>query len=200
MKSFARYFLEKELVVEESSLCESTQIQFVISKFIKNTAKNLKDKYVSSFEQKYPNIQGKDIEEAFEEALGVIKKSKPKTESLAKKMLRKQMHQSLSDCRGKKDVKKNLSCIGVIKSSFGSGVDDKRPVIELMKKANGTLTAKEKKVMELCTQGKSVRTIGLEMNMSFPTAWRVLNSAIDKVRIFHGMRSRHKDIRSTRKN
>ena len=47
----------------------------------------------------------------------------------------------------------------------------------------------------MCSQGKSVRSIGTELKMSSATAWRLLNSAIDKIRMSHGMRSRHMDRR-----
>lgn len=197
MRTFAEYFIEKELSSDLDILHESAQAagDFNLRSFTKSTSA-LKSQYVSSFEIKYPNAQIKDIEEAFDESLEKTSKSKPESASAFKRSLKKHMDSTLSKHKTKRnEAKKNLSCISAIKSVSAVGEYENKPIAELMKKALGTLTSKEKRVMELCSQGKSVRGIGSEMGVSFPTAWRILNSAVDKIRVFHGIRPRHKDIR-----
>lgn len=165
MQSFAQYFLTRELA-DETMMSESSD--------------HIKKKHVSHFYEKFPNVQYEDVEDAFEEA-------KEKNG----KQIKKEMESILSGMNKKKrGIKKNLSCVKAIKSAANG-----ESLSSLMKRASKTLTSKEKKVVNMCSQGKSVRSIGTELNISSATAWRLLNSAIDKIRMSHGMRSRHMDRR-----
>lgn len=172
MKTFSHYFLMKELHgIEEAVILESSATE------------TMKEKYVAHFYEKFPKIQYDDVEDAFEEA---------KASAKDQKNIKKEMERILSDLnKKKKGIKKNLSCVKVIKSAMG----DESPVSSLIKRAHRILTSQERKVLSMCSQGKSVRVIGKELEMSPVTAWRVLNSAIDKIRVSHGMRSRHMDRR-----
>jgi len=165
MENFAQYFLRRELADNQ-----------VMSEAVDH----LKEKHVSHFYEKFPNVQYEDVEDAFDEA-------KEKNG----KQIKKEMENILSGLnKKKKGIKKNLSCVKAIKS-----VADGESLSSLIKRASKTLTSQEKKVVTMCSQGKSVRHIGKELDMSSATAWRVLNSAIDKIRMSHGMRSRHMDRR-----
>ena len=165
MENFAQYFLRRELADNQ---------------VISESVDHLKEKHVSHFYEKYPNVQYEDVEDAFDEA-------KEKNG----KQIKKEMEKILSGLNKKKrGIKKNLSCVKAIKA-----VADGESLSSLIKRASKTLTSQERKVVSMCSQGKSVRNIGKELNMSAATAWRVLNSAIDKIRMSHGMRSRHMDRR-----
>lgn len=193
MRSFAQYFLERQLSQDEQEIItENVSNEFSVKKFVKHAKRNLKAKQVEKLSEKHPNIQYEDIEEAFEEAIKKMLENKPDNEASAQKMLRKALEEEIGRLRGKKkSASKNLSCIKAIKSELG----DNAPIHQLMRRAEKVLTAQEKKVLKLCAQGKSVRAIGQELKISFPTAWRALNSGVDKIRVCHGMRSRHKDLR-----
>lgn len=189
MISFALYFLERQLATDEV-ISESVSAEALDSAGLKKFMKKLINKSKDHFDSKYPDLQKSDIEDAMEEAGKEVRKNKPKSEKAAKTMFKKNVDKILSGSKiRKKEIKKNLSCIKALK------MPSDKPISHITKKAEGLLTAQERRVLELCSQGKSVRSIGEEIGKSFPTAWRILNSAIDKIRMSHGMRSRNKDIR-----
>lgn len=189
MRSFALYFMERQLA-EDEVISESISADTLDSKSLRRLLKRFVRDNKSHFDSKYPNLLKSDIEEAMEEAAKEVRKEKPSSEKSAKRMFKKKTQQILSGNKTrKKEIKKSLSCVKALK------LPSDKPISHLARKAEGMLTAQERKVLELCSQGKSVRSIGQEIGKSFPTAWRVLNSAIDKIRMSHGMGSRHKDIR-----
>ena len=105
------------------------------------------------------------------------------------------MERHLSEVnKKKKGIRKSLSCVQAVKRSLGSS----QSVSEVIRRAEKSLTSQEKKVVTMCSEGKPVRKIAEEIGTSFPTAWRILNSALDKIRMSHGMRPRNLDLR--RKN
>lgn len=198
MKNFILYFLEKQLedLAEKTILSESKTADLE-DLYVKGVLKGrkkalnllleeLKKKYLKMFYRKFPKIQYEDIEEAFHETTSKIINEKPKSEKKIETLFKKLMIQNLSEFSNKKrKVRKNLSCVKVIKSSLGYD-----QMSSLMRRVEKLLTPQEKSVIELCVQGKPVRTIGKELNISAATAWRSLNSAIDKIRLSHGMKSR----------
>ena len=180
--SFAKFFLERELDFGEV-LNESVEMASLSKRKIESMSTKLKNKYTSHFYEKFPSVQYEDLEDAFKDAVADAIKEKPKSESSAKSKIKKNMEKNLLVLKGKKKkIGKSISCV----KSMKLGSDHS----ELIKRAERTLTNKEKKVLHMCSQGKSVRVIGNEMGLSFPTAWRLLNMAIDKVRISHGFKSR----------
>lgn len=186
MRSFALYFLERQLEHGELISESAIQDQFDAKKFLKKAVRRHK----SHFASKYPDVQANDIDDAMKEAAKETRKQKPDSEQAAKRIFKKKANEILSGSKvRKKQIKKELSCVKALK------IPSDKPIAHLTKRAEGMLTAQERKVLSLCSMGKSVREIGQEIGKSFPTAWRILNSAIDKVRISHGMGSRHKDIR-----
>jgi DNA-binding NarL/FixJ family response regulator len=189
MRNFALYFLERQLAAEEV-ISESASNEAIDAKGIKRLLNKISKSQRSHFDSKYPNLQKSDIEDAISEAKKEVKKQKPESEKSAKIMFKKTVDQILSGLKSrKKEIKRSLSCVKALK------IPSDKPISHLVKKADNMLTAQERRVLELCSQGKSVRAIGHEIDKSFPTAWRILNSAIDKIRMSHGMGSRHKDIR-----
>ena len=123
------------------------------------------------------------------DALSDVRKAKPSDKESAERVFKKKLKSHLSKASGRKrGARKNLSCVKSIKVS---GEELK----SLLRRADKILSSNERKVLELCSKGESVRSIGPNMGMSFATAWRTLNSAIDKIRISHGMKSRHMDRR-----
>jgi ATP/maltotriose-dependent transcriptional regulator MalT len=193
MKSFALYFLEKRLSEEtDLILSESTNLDELYAKGIlkgrkkalKSFLDELKLKYINTFYEKFPKVQYEDIEDAFHDAIKKITEEKPKTDQAIEKIFKNTMTKSLSEVsKKKKDIRKNLSCVKVIKSTKSS-------IGELMRRAEKILTSREKKIIELCAEGKNVREIGKKLKISAVTAWRSLNSGLDKLRLSHGMRSR----------
>jgi DNA-binding CsgD family transcriptional regulator len=189
MRSFALYFLERQLE-DRNLISESTVQDQLDTKSLKRFLKKTSSKHKSHFASKYPDVQTNDIVDAMEEAAKETRKQKPDSEQSAKKIFKKKTNEILSGSkRRKKKMKKELSCVKALK------MPSDKPIAHLTKRAEGMLTDQERKVLALCSTGKSVREIGQDIGKSFPTAWRILNSAIDKVRISHGMGSRHKDIR-----
>jgi DNA-binding CsgD family transcriptional regulator len=155
--------------------------------------KHMRQRHLDHFIEKFPDAQHEDIEIAFRNALKKVLKKKPETKRHAEKIFKKAMEEGLSDLhKNKKQIKKNLSCVKLMKSAS----DDSIPSI--IKRAEKILTGKERRVLGMCSQGKSVRSMAKDMNMSHPTVWRTLNSAIDKIRMSHGIRPRYKDIRKNR--
>jgi DNA-binding CsgD family transcriptional regulator len=150
---------------------------------------------VPKYYEKYTNVQYEDVEEAFKDAVKAAIKKKPASEGSVKKAIAKEMEKTLSAVnRKKKGIGRSLSCVKAIKAAV-SDKDGNKPISDLMKRASRILTNQEIKVLRMCSDGKSVRSIGSELGISYPTAWRTLNSAIDKIRMSHGMRSRHLDRR-----
>lgn len=167
--SFSKYFLNKKLN-EKSNLNND---------LILESKQNIKIDYVSFFSEKFPKAPQKDIEDAFKMAFKLAKgldSEKEKSRNIKKNMKKILIEFS----KNNKTIRKKLSCVKSIKKSN----DD------IIKKAEKILNSQEKKIIKMCAQGKSVRSMAKEMNISHPTAWRILNIAIDKIRIYHGIKSR----------
>jgi len=189
MRTFAQYFIERRLGDPNHVLSESTTGDEV-SWSKADLSKLMREKILGDFAERFPDVQHEDMEEAFRKAIKKIAKEKISSKKTAERMFEKAMEEELSQIGGKKrNIRKNLSCIKHIKVSADSSISS------AIKRAERILTTKEKKVLEMCSRGKSVRSIASELGISHPTAWRVLNSAIDKIRMSHGIRPRHKDIR-----
>lgn len=200
VKNFAQYFLERELENPEEAINESAENQTFgrkeLKRFLKKSKERLRSKFRTRYENKHPKAQREDIEEAFEDALKKTELRRPKSEKSAHKILKSEMEKNITKMKSvKKDLQKNLSCVGIIRSSSG----ESNSMETLIRRAERLLTSQERKVLELCSGGNTVRKIGSEMGTSFPTAWRILNRAIDKIRMSHGMSPRHKDIRKAKK-
>jgi len=196
VKNFTLYFLERQLQDLQIILSESvaTDLEDLYTrgvlkgrkKALNSLLEQLKNKYLKTFYKKFPRVQYEDIEEAFKETVDKIIKEKIKSEKKIESVFKKIMLQNLSNLSAKKrNIRKNLSCVKVIKSSVGLD-----RMSEIMRRVEKILTPQEKQVIDLCVKGKSVRSIGKELNLSPVTAWRSLNSAIDKIRLSHGMKSR----------
>jgi len=194
---FLRYYLERE-IQSEAILSESLDLKPLYEKGVLKGGKkavekllgHMRSSHLCAFKEKFPNAQHGDIEEAFESAVEEIMREKPRTEDSVERMFTRSMEKSLSELvKGKRGLKKKLSCVGAVKKM--GDLDS------LMKRAEKILTGREIRILRMCSQGKSVRVISSEVGASFPTVWRDLNSAIDKLRISHGMKSRHKDRRGS---
>lgn len=192
--TFALYMMKRLLEENDGLLSESSQpADFRAA--VRKAEKELKGSYVKKLYDKFPKIQYSDVEEAFDDAVEEVKKGKERSESATKRAILKGMERNLSGINKKKrKAGKSLSCIKAIKSSLSNG----QSISDLMKRAEKILTSQELKVVSMCSEGKPVRKIAEELGTSFPTAWRTLNSAIDKIRVSHGMRPRHLDRRSGR--
>lgn len=193
MESFLNYYVTKSLEDSSELLREASEQEFDGASFArKNSSGSLFRSHVSKFHDRHPHLQRCDAEKAVKAALKEVARKKPASLGSAKRMLAKRAESALASMEGdRKGVKKSLSCIGSIKGLASSGKDLK----SLLDRAGSILTANERKILELCSKGYSARRIAPEMGISFPTAWRILNSALDKVRISHGMKSRHMDKR-----
>jgi DNA-binding NarL/FixJ family response regulator len=190
--TFSRYYLIRSLD-ETSSETINESSEFDVRKFIHDNKKiaTLK-KHIAYFSKKHPHARNCDLEDSIIAAFSEILNKKPTNERTANRILQKKVKDSLSEILKKgRDSRKNLSCLKSLKSFSRKGVN----LDEIIGKAKGILTGKEKKVLEMCTEGKSVRQIALDMKTSFPTVWRTLNKALDKVRVSNGMRGRYKDKR-----
>jgi DNA-binding NarL/FixJ family response regulator len=191
--TFGEYLIMKELSEKPETISEGAE-PAEIRKAVRKIEKELKGSYIDRLYSKFPKIQYADVEEAFDEAMKEVKKGKPTSEAAAKKAIRRKMEKILSQTNARKKVAgKSLSCVGAVKAAVGTG----GTVADLIKKAAKILTSQELKVISLCSEGKPVRKIAEEIGTSFPTAWRVLNSALDKIRVSHGMRPRHLDRRKS---
>lgn len=193
MKFSTYYLLKNFLNLEENTILESVETKFDIRKFvIDNKKKHLFQKHVLNLSKKYPQVRNCDIEDSILESLSSLIKKKPKNKSSANKLFKKIVEENLNEIikKGKK-TKRKLSCLKSIKSFSLKGID----IDEIIGKAKGILTNKEKTTLQLCASGHSVRQISKIINVSFSTAWRILNKGLDKVRISHGMKSRYKDKR-----
>jgi len=191
--TFGEYLIMKALSESPETISEAAE-PAEIRKAVRRIEKELKGSYINRLYSKFPKIQYADVEDAFDEAMKEAKKSKPPSEAAAKKTIRRKMEKILSQTNArKKSARKSLSCVGAVKAAVGAG----GTVADLIKKAARILTSQELKVISLCSEGKPVRKIAEEIGTSFPTAWRALNSALDKIRVSHGMRPRHLDRRKT---
>lgn len=195
---FSTYYLQKSLAElfeddDDDVLSESADQDFDVKKFVKkNKKKGAMEKHVLGFSLKYPSARRCDVEDSISEALSKLGKDKPTSESMAMKALRKRVDALLSEIQKKsRDAKKTISCLKSVKSLSLKGLD----LGSVIGKAKGIMTSSERTALELCASGHSVRDMGSIMGISFPTAWRTLNRALDKVRISHGMKSRHCDKR-----
>lgn len=190
MAGFLDYYISRSLneILDLDVISESTD--FSVSSFVRrNKSRGAMSSHIAKLSKKHPSIQHCDIEDCILDALSDVRKAKPPDKESAESIFKKKLKSHLSKASGrKKGVKKNLSCVKSIKVS-GEELNS------LLRRADRILTSNEKKVLELCSKGESVRSIGPSMGMSFATAWRTLNSAIDKIRISHGMKSRHMDRR-----
>jgi DNA-directed RNA polymerase specialized sigma subunit len=170
----------------------TTAIDISQSGSAKKIVDHLRSKHLPRFHDKFPNAQHEDIEDSFQDSAEKVLKEKPTCEKEMERLFNKHMDENLSSIRKKKrSINKKLSCIKSIKSQL----DGHESFDELMKRAEKILTGKERKIIAMCSQGKSVRHIGKEMEISPASAWRALNNGIDKIRLSHGMKSRHLDIR-----
>lgn len=189
--TFGSYFIKRETEDSPAVLSETVDPK-EFRKAVRKAEKELKGGYLKRLYEKFPKIQYGDVEEAFDEAMGEVKKSPTKSEAALRRAIRRKMEKILSGInKRKKGAKKSLSCVQAVKASLKTG----QSVQDLMKKAERLLTNQESKVLRMCSEGKPVRKIAEEIGTSFPTAWRVLNSALDKIRVSHGMRPRHLDMR-----
>lgn len=189
--TFALYFMKRLLEGQNATLSEAVD-PADFRKAVRRAEKELKGAYINRLYEKYTRIQYSDIEEAFDEALQEVKKGGAKSEASIRRDIKKFMEHKLASVNKKKrSVGKSLSCIGAVKSALKNG----QSMSELMKRAEKILTSQEMKVVSMCAEGKSVRKMSEEMDISFPTVWRTLNSALDKIRVSHGMRPRHLDRR-----
>ena len=187
MENFSMYYMKRSLEDSEDSVLSESSESFDFRTFVRAKRKRTEfAKQVRKFSKKHPSLQNCDVEDAVLKGLREVSKRKPTTKSKAVSILNKAVSSSLSGLS--KKSKNGLSCLKLIKKS-GSELEG------MVSRAGRILTANERRVLDLCSQGNSVRKIGEMMEISFPTAWRILNSAIDKVRISHGMKSRHKDRR-----
>lgn len=189
--TFALYFMKRLLDGQETTISEATDPSD-FHRAVRRAEKELKGAYIKRLYDKYPRIQYSDIEEAFDEALQDVKKGEAKSEPAVRRNIKKSMERKLAAVNKKKrSVGKSLSCVGAVKSALKNG----QSMSDLMKRAEKILTSQEMRVVSMCAEGKSVRKMSQEMDISFPTVWRTLNSALDKIRVSHGMRPRHLDRR-----
>lgn len=182
--SFVKYFIEKELSGMEELIFESVDnTPKVRKKYLEKIVLRLKEKYTNYFRNKFPKAQHEDIEEALEDSSKKVHESRPDSESSVEKLFKKEAKNILSDlAKKKRKANKNLSCVKALKIP-GS-------ISSLMKRAERMLTSQERKIIEMCSQGRSVRSIGSELGISAATAWRALNHGLDKIRLSHGIKSR----------
>lgn len=192
--TFGLYFMARELSDENAKISESVEPSEMV-KITRRFEKEIKGDYLKRLYERFPRIQHGDVEDAFDEAVRKAKKKKHNSAAAAKKSIRGEMEKSLAGIhKMKRATGKSLSCVQAVKSSLGNG----QSVADLMRRADRILTAQEMKVVRMCSEGQSVRKIAEDIGTSFSTAWRILNSALDKVRVSHGMRPRHMDRRGKR--
>jgi len=189
--TFGRYFMSRQLENLEGLISEAADPK-EFRGAVRKVEKELKGSYIGKLYDRFPKIQYGDVEDAFDSAVAEVKKGSPKSESSTKRAIRKSMERHLSEVnKKKKGIRKSLSCVKAVKASLGSHDS----VSEIIRRAEKTLTSQEKRVLTMCSEGKPVRKIAEQIGTSFPTAWRTLNSALDKIRISHGMRPRNMDVR-----
>ena len=189
--TFGLYFIARQISEAPLNLSESVEPGEMV-RITKRMEKELKGSYLKKLYDRFPRIQHGDVEDAFDEAVKENKKKKYASSSSARKAIRKAMEGKLSEINKRNRARsKSLSCIKAVKSSLDSG----QSISEITKRAEKILTSQEMKVVKMCSEGSSVRRIAEEIGTSFPTAWRILNSALDKIRVSYGMKPRHMDRR-----
>jgi DNA-binding CsgD family transcriptional regulator len=182
--SFVKYFIERELSGIEELISESVDnAPKLRKKDLESLVSRLKEKYTNHFRDKFPKAQHEDIEEALDDSSKKVYESNPGSESSAENIFKREAKDILSGlAKKKRKTNKNLSCVKAVKIP-GS-------ISSLMKRAERMLTSQERKIIEMCSQGRSVRFIGSELGISAATAWRALNHGLDKIRLSHGIKSR----------
>lgn len=189
------YYLRRSLedLSHEQSLTESVDSSFDVAGFVReNRKKSAFDGHVRLFSKKYPSVRRCDVEDSVADSLKKIVGKEPKSLKSAKREFGRLVDSALSEIsRRSKDARRSLSCLKSVKSLSVKGLN----LDDLIGRAKGVLTSDERMSLELCSSGHSVREMGSIMGVSFPTAWRTLNRALDKVRVTHGMKSRHRDRR-----
>jgi DNA-binding CsgD family transcriptional regulator len=189
--TFGLYFILRQTGEEPSTLSESVEKAELV-KITKRVEKEIKGSYLKRLYDRFPRVQHGDVEDAFDDAVRKTRKKEYASASSAKKAIRKEMEKSLSEInKRKRATGKSLSCVKSVKAALGDG----QSMAELIRRADKILTAQEMKVVRMCSEGKPVRKIAEEIGTSFPTAWRILNSALDKIRVSYGMKPRHLDRR-----
>jgi DNA-binding CsgD family transcriptional regulator len=189
--TFGLYFMLRQMGEEPAALSESVEKAELV-KITKRVEKEIKGSYLKRLYDRFPRVQHGDVEDAFDDAVRKTRKKEYASASSAKKAIRKEMEKSLSEInKRKRATGKSLSCVKSVKAALGDG----QSMAELIRRADKILTAQEMKVVRMCSEGKPVRKIAEEIGTSFPTAWRILNSALDKIRVSYGMKPRHLDRR-----
>jgi DNA-binding NarL/FixJ family response regulator len=189
--TFGLYFMLRQTGDEPATLSESVEKAELV-KITRRVEREIKGSYLKRLYDRFPRVQHGDVEAAFDDAVRKTRKKEYASASSAKKAIRKEMEKSLSEINRRKRVAgKSLSCVKSVKAALGDG----QSMEELIRRADKILTAQEMKVVRMCSEGKPVRKIAEEIGTSFPTAWRVLNSALDKIRVSYGMKPRHLDRR-----
>lgn len=189
--SFGNYFIARELNEDVFGVISESVTKDLYHKGVLKGGKkaqnsllsHLKDKYTDHFCEKFPKVQYEDIEEAIYDSFKKMADKKHDSSNSAERLFKQSVYESLSGLHIKKrDAKRNLSCIRRLKSAGEMN--------SIMKRAEKMLTSQERKIIDMCSQGKSVRAIGSELGLSSATAWRSLNDGLDKIRLSHGMKSR----------
>jgi len=188
--TFGLYFILRQLEEEPALTISESASTEEAKRAVRRVEKDLRGSYLKKLYNRFPNVQKVDIDDAFRQAKRKFVKSDSDSDSSIKRKIVREMEKRLSKVnKSKRDASKNLSCVKAIKSSLGKGTS------EVTKRAERILTGREMKAFQMCSEGKPVRKMASDLNVSFPTAWRMLNSAIDKIRISYGMKPRHLDIR-----
>lgn len=183
---FGHYYISRLLREnEEEFFFESSEPNVRITKSVES---KLKSSMIKSIYEKFPRVQKMDVDKAFDDAVKIAKKKGHETLYSAKRAIRRQVEKELAEINKKRrGAKGSLSCVASVKSALKRN----QPMEELIARAERILTGNELKVIRMCAEGKPVRKIAEEIGTSFPTAWRILNSGLDKMRVSNGMRPRH---------
>lgn len=192
--TFGLYFILRQIESEPAITISESASTDEAKNAVRRVERDLKGPYLKRLYERFPNVQKVDIDEAFRQAKRKFGKSESASDSSIKRKIVRDMEKRLAKAnRAKRDASKNLSCVKNIKSSLGKGT------AEVMKRAEKILTGREMKAFQMCSEGRPVRKMAGDLGVSFPTAWRMLNSAIDKIRVSYGMKPRHLDIRKGRR-
>ncbi len=189
--TFGLYFMLRQMKDEPANLSESVEKAELV-KITRRVEKEIKGSYLKKLYERFPRVQHGDVEDAFDDAVKKTRKKKYASASSAKKAIRKEMEKSLSEINKKKRAAgKSLSCVKSVKATLGDG----QSMSDLIRRADKILTTQEMKVVRMCSEGRPVRKISEEIGTSFSTAWRILNFALDKIRVSYDMKPRHLDRR-----
>jgi DNA-binding NarL/FixJ family response regulator len=189
--TFGLYFMLRQMKDEPANLSESVEKAELV-KITRRVEKEIKGSYLKKLYERFPRVQHGDVEDAFDDAVKKTRKKKYASASSAKKAIRKEMEKSLSEINKKKRAAgKSLSCVKSVKATLGDG----QSMSDLIRRADKILTTQEMKVVRMCSEGRPVRKIAEEIGTSFSTAWRILNFALDKIRVSYDMKPRHLDRR-----